>query len=150
MKSLRVKLSVIVVTLFVSALGVLAGLNYWQSQKMLIQAVENELVLVAQTNGEAVGMWLTEHKTELEAISRSPIMTSGNREAMVSYIRSEINNNKIYENVFWTDAKGAYIDTYGLAGTSANDPYFQPAIAGNTCISEPMISPHSGCAKGSR
>ena len=144
MKSIRAKLAVTVITLFVVALGVLAGLNYWQSQKMLTQNVENEIALVAQTNGEAVGMWLAEHKTELEAISRSPIMASGNREAMVSYIISELNNNKLYENIFWTDAQGNYLDTHGVAGNSTNRPYFASAIAGNTFITDPILSPVSG------
>lgn len=144
MKSIRAKLSVIVITLFVVSLGALAGLNYWQSQKMLTQDVENELALVAQTNGEAVGMWLAGHKKELEAISRSPIMASGNRESRVSYISSEMNNNKLYENIFWTDVKGDYIDTRGLVGNSVNRPYFQGAMAGSTVITDPILSPTSG------
>lgn len=144
MKSIRAKLSVIVISLFVVSLGVLAGLNYWQSQKMLTQDVENEIALMAQTNGEAVGMWLAEHKTELETISRAPVMTSGNREAMVAYIASEIKNNKLYENIFWTDVNGNYIDTRGLVGNSVNRPYFSSAIAGNTFITDPIVSPASG------
>ena len=144
MKSIRAKLSVIIITLFVAALGVLAGLNYWQSQKMLTQDVEKEIAIVAQTNGEAVGIWLAGHKAELEVISRSPIMTSGNREAMVSYIISELNNNKLYENIFWTDAQGNYLDTHGVAGSSANRAYFLSAMAGNTFVSDPILSPVSG------
>lgn len=144
MRSIRARLSAIVITLFVVALGLLAGLNYWQAQKMLIQDVENEIAFVAQTNGEAVGMWLDEHKTEIETISRSPVMTSGNREAMLAYIRSEISNNKLYENIFWTDVKGDYIDTRGIVGNSANRPYFAGAIAGKTVVTEPIASPASG------
>ncbi len=143
-QSIRAKLSVIVISLFVVALSVLAGLNYWQSQKMLTQDVETELALVAQNNGEAIGRWLEEHKTELAAIARSPIMVSGNREAMVSYITSEIKNNKLYENIFWTDSKGNYVDTHGIAGNSTNRPYFKGAIEGNVVISDPILSPTTG------
>ncbi len=144
MKSIKAKLSAIVIALFVVALGVLAGLNFWQSQKMLTQDVENEIALTAQTNGEAVGMWLEGHKKELEAISRSPIMINGSRESRVAYITAEINNNKLYENIFWTDVKGDYVDTRGIAGNSTNRPYFASAIAGNTFITDPIISPGSG------
>jgi methyl-accepting chemotaxis protein len=144
MKSIKAKLSAIVITLFVIALGVLAGLNFWQSQKMLVQDVENEIALTAQTNGEAVGMWLEGHKKELEAISRSPVMINGSRESRVSYIIAEINNNKLYENIFWTDANGDYIDTRGITGNSKSRPYFASAIAGNTFITDPIISPTSG------
>lgn len=144
MKTIRAKLSVIIIALFVVSLGVLAGLNYWQSQRMLIHDVETEIALRAQTTGDAVGMWLNEHKTEIETISRAPVMTSGNREAMVSYITSELQNNKLYENIFWTDVRGDYIDTRGLAGNSTSRPYFASAIAGNTFISDPIVSPTSG------
>ncbi len=144
MKSIKAKLSAIVIALFVVALGVLAGLNYWQSQKMLTQDVENEIALTAQTNGEAVGMWLEGHKKELEAISRSPVMLNGSRESRVAYITAEINNNKLYENIFWTDVKGDYVDTRGIAGNSTNRPYFASAIAGNTFITDPIVSPGTG------
>jgi methyl-accepting chemotaxis protein len=109
MNSIRTKLAVAVITLFIVALSILAGLNYWQAKKIIQQDVENELAAVAQTRGGNIGMWLDNRKTELAAIARSPIMTSGNREAMMSYIVAEINNNKIYENIFWTDDKGNYV-----------------------------------------
>ncbi|QDR79819.1 methyl-accepting chemotaxis protein [Sporomusa termitida] len=144
MKSIKAKLAAIVISLFVIALGVLAGLNFWQSQKMLTHDVENELALTAQTNGEAVGMWLEGHKKELEAIARSPLLINGSRESRVAYISAEINNNKLYENIFWTDANGDYIDTRGASGNSTNRPYFASAIAGNTFITDPIISPTSG------
>ncbi|HEY3425783.1 MAG TPA: methyl-accepting chemotaxis protein [Negativicutes bacterium] len=144
MNSIRTKLAVTVITLFFVALSILAGLNYWQAKKILQQDVENEMAAVAQTRGEKIGMWLENRKTELTAIARSPIMNSKNREAILSYIISEMNNNKIYENIFWTDDKGNYIDTHGVAGSSVNRPYFQPAINGNTFISDPIISPVTG------
>lgn len=144
MHSIRAKLSAIVISLFVVALGVLAGLNYWQSEKMLRQDIEEETALIAQYNGEAIGRWLDERKTELAAIARSPIMASGNREAMVPYIISEINNNKLYENIFWTDNMGNYVDTHGVTGNSASRPYFKGAMEGKVVVSDPLLSPTTG------
>jgi len=143
-KSIRAKLSVIVISLFVVALGILASLNYWQSQKMLTQDVEKELSLIAENNGDAIGKWLDGHKIELAAIARSPVMSSGNPNAMGSYIASEINNNKLYENIFWTDTKGDYVDTHGIVGNIGPRPYFKAAMTGNTVVTDPIVSPKSG------
>lgn len=78
MKSIRAKLAVTVITLFVVALSILAGLNYWQAKKMLLQAVETEIAAMAQTSGKEIGALLDVTKIELSTIARAPVMTSGN------------------------------------------------------------------------
>ena len=144
MNSIRIKLAAGVITLFIVVLGILAGLNYWQAKKILVQDVETEIAAIAQNRGGELGMWLDNSKIEMAAIARSPIMTSGTRESMTAYIAGEINKNKIYENIFWTDDKGNFIDTHGIAGNMANRPYFKKAIGGNVFIGDPMVSGFSG------
>lgn len=141
MNSIRIKLAVIVIILFTMALGILAGLNYWQAKKIMLKDAENEISAIAQSCGEELGLWLDKNETGLVAIARSPIMKSGNREAIVPYIVSEINNNKIYENIFWTDAQGNFNDTRGINGNVANRPYFKAAIKGDLFVGDPISSP---------
>jgi len=143
MKSIKTKLALVVIILVTIALSVLGGLNYWQAEKMLVQDVENEIASVAQNRGGEIGMWLDKSKTELATIARSPVMISGNQEAMASYVAAEMKNNKMYENLFWIDDKGNYI-TQGVVRNAANRSYFQPAMNGNTFISDPSISPVTG------
>ena len=144
MNSIKTKLAVVVITLFSVALATLAGLNYWQAKKILIQDVETEIAATAQGRSGEIGMWLDNRKAELGAIARSPILLGGNREATVAYISAEIKNNAIYENIFWTDDKGNYLDTHNVAGTVAGRGYFQAAINGSVAVSDPIISPVSG------
>jgi methyl-accepting chemotaxis protein len=144
MNSIRIKLAVIVSIVFSIVLGLLAGMNYWQAKKVMVQDAENEITVIAQSCGEELGMWLDTSKTELAAIARSPIMTSGNRESMVPYITKEISNNKMYENIYWTDAQGNYNDTRGVTGNVASRPYFKEAMNGKTFVGDPMISPGTG------
>ncbi|MDF2572509.1 MAG: mcpA 1, partial [Sporomusa sp.] len=144
MNSIRIKLAVAVITLFIIALCTLAGLNYWQAKKILVNDVETEVAAIAEGRGGELALWLDKSKTEMAAVARSPIVLSGNREAMTAYIVAEINKNKMYENIFWADDKGNYIDTHGVAGSLANRPYFQSAIKGNTFVSDPILSPVTG------
>jgi len=143
MKSIRTKLAVVVITLFVIALGLLSGLNYWQAKKLLVQDAETNLSSVVYATGTEISLWLEGRKTEVAALARSPVMASGNREAMLSYLAAEMNNNKLYENIFWTDNKGNF-DTRGVPGNAANRPYFQAAMKGNMAVSDPIVSTSTG------
>lgn len=143
MKSIRAKLAIVVITLFVIALGLLSGLNYWQAKKLLVQDAETNLSAVVDATGTEISLWLDGRKTEVAAIARSPVMVSGNREAMLSYVAAEINNNKLYENIFWTDSKGNF-ETRGVPGNVANRPYFQAAMNGGLAVSDPIVSTSTG------
>jgi len=143
MKSIRTKLAVIVIALFVIALAVLAGLDNWQAKKLLVQDAETNLKSVVFATGTEIGLWIDGRKTEVAAIARSPVMASGNREAMLAYLAKEMETNKLYENIFWTDEKGNF-DTRGVPGNAANRPYFQEAMKGNMAVSDPIVSTSTG------
>lgn len=143
MKSIKAKLTVAVVTLFVFALGLLAGLNYWQAKKLIVQDAESALADVVYATGDGVSLWLDMQKAEVAAFARSPVMTGGNSEAMQAYVDAELSNNKLYENIFWADSKGNYT-TRGTTANVANRPYFQEAIKGNIAISDPLVSTTTG------
>lgn len=143
MKSIKAKLTVTVVTLFVFALALLAGLNYWQAKKLIVQDAESALADVVYATGDGVSLWLDTQKAEVAAFARSPIMIGGNSEAMQAYVDAELNNNKLYENIFWTDTKGNYT-TRGTTANVANRPYFQEAIKGNIAVSDPLVSASTG------
>lgn len=144
MKSIRAKLAVWVITLFVIALSILGGLNYWQAKKMITQTMERELAVMAQTRGEEIGTWFDGIKMELGAIARSPIMTSGNREIIMAYLAAETKNNKVYENIIYTDDKGVFTDNKGLTASLGNRDYFQQVMKGETVVTNPVISMGSG------
>ncbi|MBP2627497.1 MAG: mcpA 6 [Firmicutes bacterium] len=144
MKSIRAKLTVGAIVLFVVSLGILAGLNYWQGQKMLIQDVETEIGILAQSNSQEIRAFLDGTKIELSAIARAPIMTSGNHEAIMAYLATETSKNKIYETIAYTDDKGNFVDHLGKSGTLGNKDYFQQVMKGEMVISNPVTSMGTG------
>jgi methyl-accepting chemotaxis protein len=140
MKSIRIKLVVTVATLFIIALSLLAGLNYWQAKKILIQDVETELARTAQSRSQETASWLDRIRSEIAGLARSPVITAGKKEEVVSYLAAELNNAKIYESLIWIDSSGNYFDFKGETGTLADRGYFQQSIKGETIISNPVIS----------
>ena len=144
MESIKGKLAAMVITLLVVAMGVLAGLNYWQAKQLIVQDAEQEIETLAKSRSTEIGLWLENRSTELTTLARSPVMRGTDREQKVAYIKEEISRNPLYENIFWTDEKGDYLDVRGIAGSSASRGYFQGAIAGKTLISDPIVSPANG------
>ncbi|SDF23513.1 methyl-accepting chemotaxis protein [Sporomusa acidovorans] len=144
MNSIKTKLMILVITLVIVALAILAGLNYWQAKKLLSQDIETEIVSRVQDNSKDIGAWLNVTMTEMQTIARSPVLISGDREVIASYLGVELKRNKIYENILWIDDKGNYFDSKGETGNLANREYFTCGIKGESVISDPVISKGTG------
>ncbi|TWH45652.1 methyl-accepting chemotaxis protein [Sporomusa sp. KB1] len=144
MKSIKVKLLVAIITLFVVTLAALAGLNYWQAKKILTKDIEVEITNLVQNSGKEIGMWLSGTVTEMATIARSPLAVSGNREGIAPYLGAELARNKMYENILWIDSTGNYFDSKGETGNLADRDYFKQGIKGETVISDPVMSKGTG------
>jgi len=144
MKSLRLKLTIVTVLLFVVALGVLAGLNYWQAQKMLQESTETELNTLVYSRANEISKMFETNRTDLAAIARSPIMASGDANAIKAYLTAEVNNSKKFQTMFWTDASGNLTDTKGGTGNVAQVDFFPRAMNGETIITDPTNSGATG------
>jgi len=145
MKSIKLKLTASTVLLFVVALGILAGLNYYQAKKVLLQNIETQLSSLSQDGANRIYTILSTSKTEIVTIARSPVLTGGNHNAIQAYLSSEYSNNKeLYEMIIWADTNGNALDANGTADNVAQTPFFQQAITGKTVIMGPIIAPKTG------
>ncbi|MBP2651018.1 MAG: mcpA 1 [Firmicutes bacterium] len=144
-KSLRTKLTVVIVLLFVVALGTLAALNYWQAKKVIQQNIETNLVETTQAEAAKISSTLAASQTELMTMARTPILASGDATAIQSYLYSEATNNRVlYEALLWSDINGNFVDAFGGTGSIANAPFFQPALKGQPFIFGPTIAEKTG------
>lgn len=86
MKSLQTKLTVIVLAIFLVALGALGGLNYWKARDIIteniIAAMEEKVDSAAATTSD----WLEARKAEMILLSVAPVVQGGNPEAIVPYL----------------------------------------------------------------
>ncbi|MBP2651019.1 MAG: mcpA 1 [Firmicutes bacterium] len=145
MKSLRVKLTVIMVLLFVLSLSALAGLNYRQAHQAIQQNIETQLVETAKAQAEKISSTLATSQTELTTLARSPLFTNGDHNAIHNYLYSEVQNKKdLYEAIVWSDTNGNFVDAFGGTGSMANAPFFQTALEGRTFIFGPTKAQESG------
>ncbi|SDF00227.1 methyl-accepting chemotaxis protein [Sporomusa acidovorans] len=140
MKSIKIKFAAIVLSLVALALGLLAGLNYWQAQKIIVQDTEQELTSKAQGSAFQISGWLNSQKNEIALIARSPIIASGKQDTIMPYLASELEDAKIYEGLIWIAGNGDSFDHKGVTRNLAEREYFKRSIKGETYISDPIVS----------
>ncbi|SDE57453.1 methyl-accepting chemotaxis protein [Sporomusa acidovorans] len=144
MNSIKAKLIAVVLTLMVVTLGLMGSLSYWQAKKVIVKDIENEMTSMAENRGQEIGMWLNIKTAEIEAMARSPIMSSGDEEGIMAYFASEMQRNKMYHNIMWLDLQGNCFDSRNIRGNLAEREYFQTAVQGKLCVSDPIFSRATG------
>lgn len=144
MKSLQTKLIAIIAVIVLIALGVLGGLSYWKSREMLYTNIDESVSTLATNSAEQVGLWLGGHKSEVAMLAHSTVVTSGNVEAIVPFMKAVHQANKDYLSITFIQADGTYYDSNGSTGNLSHREYFQRAIKGETVITDPLISVTTG------
>lgn len=145
MKSLKIKLTTMIMAVLISGLGCLSFLNYLETRELLIKNLEDSLVSLTASSGTEVGLWLDARKKEMDLMSNIPLIQSGNKQAIIDYLNAENDRNKIYEQYFIADARGDYYLNSGQTGSVADREYFKKVMStGKAAISDPLISRGSG------
>ncbi len=144
MKSIQAKLTVVILVIFLVALGTLGGLNYWKARQLVYDNVRDSVVKVVAGASAEVGLWLDARKAEMAAIATMPVVAQGNPEAMTPLFVAFNKANPIYETVFFADASGTYRTYEGKTGSIAQRPYFQKGMRGEASISDPVKSGATG------
>ncbi|MBU2699633.1 methyl-accepting chemotaxis protein [Sporomusaceae bacterium BoRhaA] len=145
MKSIQTKLTVTILAMFLVALGVLGGLNYYKARAIITENVTSDMGEFAVNSANIIGDWFKVRKAELEMIALAPAVQSGNAETIIPYLNNVAQANKIYENIGFADTTGVFRNALGKSGTIGQRDYFQQAmLKGETVISDPVISVTTG------
>jgi len=144
MNSIRMKLTVTFLIVFLVSLSVLGGLNYWKAKELLFENITQNVSVLVNNSSEDVDTWLEARKMELTMMSYAPIVHSGNPEAMVPYMADAVRANKIYEAIGFAVPSGSFYNSAGATGSLAEREAFQRAIRGETVITNPIISKSTG------
>jgi methyl-accepting chemotaxis protein len=140
MKSLQAKLTAIIISIILAALGTLGGLNYWKARQLLFTSVEESTSALAVNSAEQAGLWLGAHKSEVTMMAHSTTITSGNIETIVPFLKSVHQANKDYISIVFIQPDGTFYDSTGFTGNISHREYFQRAIKGETVITDPLVS----------
>jgi len=140
MKSLQTKLTAIIVVIVLLSLGTLGGLSYWKARQLLLTSTEESTSALAADSAEQVGLWMAGHKSEVTMMAHTTVITSGNIEAIVPFLKSIHQANKDYVSLTFIQPDGTFYDSAGFTGNLSHREYFQRAIKGETVITDPYIS----------
>lgn len=144
MNSLQTKLTVIILSIFLIAMGALGGLNYWQANKMLTEKIFEDLQEMAKNEGETVGDFFESRLNEIGMMAVAPVILNGKAEEITPFLVNAAKANKAYDTIGYILPDGSYINSSGAKGSLADRDYFKKAIKGETVISDPIISRSTG------
>jgi len=144
MKSIQTKLTVTILIIFVLAMGTLGGLNYWKARQIISNGMVKDIASQAAVAAGDVNDWLEGRKLEMAGIALSPVLQTGNLEAIVPFLVASNKTNGRYETLGYISPTGISNDSKGVTIDLSSRAYFQKAIKGEAAISDPVVSPATG------
>ena len=144
MKSIQAKLTASILVIFLVALGVLGGLNYWKARSIITENITFDMAKQAETSAGDIGDWLEARKQEMTMMSVAPAIQSGNLEAIVPFMTAAAKANPAYDTISYVNLSGDLINSAGLRTSVAEREYFRRALAGEASITDPLIAKATG------
>lgn len=145
MKSFKIHVTTLITIALVFGLGGLSILAYFKTKELLIDNLEMHISSLTLSSGSEVGLWIENHKTVIEMMANTPLVKNGDKEAIHTYMSSEVLRNPVFEDMYFADELGNYFPSRGVSGNIADRFYFQELMAtGKTVVSDPLISRGSG------
>ncbi|HWR29661.1 MAG TPA: methyl-accepting chemotaxis protein [Negativicutes bacterium] len=146
MKSIQTKLTVIILTVFIIALGTLSGLNYWKARSIVTENISADMTKLVQNSAGDISDWIEARKAEMSIIAMTPEVIGGNAEIIYPFLVNVAGANKVYDGIGYIRPDGTYLNSAGSRGSLAERDYFQHAIKGEIYVSDPVLSKSSGKA----
>jgi len=144
MKNLKINVTRLIIAALIFGLGGLSFLIYIRTREVLNTNLETQISSLTLSSSAEVGLWLFAHKKELELMANTPLIKSGDREAIISYINKEKERTKDYEQFFVTNSIGEAFSDENQSVSAADRDYFKKVMStGQSIISDPMISGES-------
>ncbi len=144
MKSIQMKLTITILAIVLVALSTLGGLNYWKARQIVSENMVKEILSQAQGAAGDLNDWLDTRKIEMAGIALSPVLQTGNVEAIAPFLVSVSKANSRYETFGYIMPTGVANDSKGVRIDLSTRAYFQKAIKGEAAISDPVVSPATG------
>ena len=144
MKSIKTKLTVVILTVFFVALSALGGLSYWKARQIITQTIMSDMEKKAVSMAADLGAWLQGRQSELIIMSVSPEVQRGDKETILAFLENAVKTNKEYDSITYIDIMGNFINSAKVTGNVAERPYFQQAMQGSAATFGPFLSKTNG------
>ena len=144
MKGLQTKLTVIILVIFLVALGALGGLNYWKARQIISEKITKDMAEQAVNSAGDVGDWLEARKAEMMVMAVTPVVLEGNSVAIVPFLANVVKQNSAYNSIGYADLSGASYVSTGTPSNVKEREFFQRAVKGEISISDPLVARSTG------
>lgn len=142
--SLRLKLVALVSVTLVISMTLMAGFAIYEIRSLLMQQVTNETESLARSTGNEVGLWIDARKAEIGVIGNSPVLRSGDKAAILTYLKEEQKRQPLFEAFIVADPQGNFYSSATGSGNITDRKYFQDAIKGQTAVSDLITARATG------
>ncbi|MEO1124992.1 MAG: ATP-binding protein [Cyanobacteria bacterium J06639_16] len=117
--------------------------SYNVVRKVMLESLKQNALQEVEQGGEAIDSWLVSLKVHIETLANTSVVESINWEVAESYLKSEVLR---FSDVYAVEIARPDGQRYLIGGEPANisdRAYFRNAMAGQTTIGDPLISPDS-------
>lgn len=144
MQSIQTRMTVTILAIFLVALAVLGGLNYWKARTIISANVTNEMAGMAVNSANGFSDWISSRQAELTVMTFAPVVQSGNREAIKPFLYNVARGNQEYSFIGYISPGGGADNTTGSSTNAGDREYFKRAIRGERVISDPLAAKTTG------
>ena len=144
MKSIQTKLTFTILLIFLVAMSVLGGLNYWKARNIITDNITNDIQTLSVNSAEDLSNWFESRKTELTMLASNPVLNTGNPEAIMPILAAAQTANKVYDSLVFADTTGNSWASDGAVTSVADRPFFKHVMQGETFVADPSISRGTG------
>ena len=146
MNSIRARLLIVMLLIVSLSLAILGGINYWKTSEILSREVEATMNEKVGDNAAAISAWFAERQAEIKVLARSPVIVSGNEEAILAYLNEEIKKNPVYNNFLYFDAAGNALAANRARSAVGDRDYVKQVIAGGKAsfVNDPYVARTTG------
>ena len=146
MNSIRTRLLIVMILIVSLSLAILGGINYWKTSDILMREVKASMGEKAGDSAADISAWFDMRQAEIRVIARSPVILSGNEEAILAYLNEEIKKNPVYNNFLYFDVTGNALAANRARSAVGDRDYVKQVISGGKAsfVNDPYVARTTG------
>jgi len=146
-KPLKKVISKLIIAGAVLTVGIVSGISYGLVRSIILTSSQENALKEAQKASLEIDQWLTELRSQVESIANNSDVRSMKWSEAEPFLQLELDRLPDYYMLSLVNVDGSYYTT--SVGFVENQnifdrPHFQKAIAGQTNVSQPIISRSTG------
>ena len=143
MKSLKLKMLLVLLPIIILALAIISGISYFFAMKVIQKNTDEILSVTAQSSANKIEGWLNEQLQVIDSSKTTLEHVSLSSEDELSYLSNILKNNPNFSDVYIGTKDGVMIDGSGWVPTADYDPRKRDWYSvGSTATSSTFTDPY--------